>query len=288
MDKIKLSHGASAFLIAICSNLALQFVAVAFLMNLKGEALDFGNYLFMALLQVVNIAIGYILLKRIGVKKEEVLSAPKAKDTTISVLILIITLLSAYTLVVWTNYALDSIGLKAGSVRVDGYFLVLAFLVTGILAPIGEEIIYRLLLLNGLREKFSDFTAVILSALAFALMHFNPYQTVYQIAFGIALALVVIKTNNVVYSIIMHALNNVIVVLLSLFPSFDAYLLSHVGILIASFAMIIIGAIVVFFIQRAWKTNKTERKKSVGREGFSYYLIAIVVCLFMWALNFVV
>ena len=287
MNKIKLAHGTSAFLMAVCSNLAFQFIAVVFLIGLEGEALDLGNYIFMGLLQIANIAIGVTILKRAGVKKEELLLAPNVKNTAISALVLIMTLVSAYMLVIWTNYALDVIGVKSGSVRVDGYFVVLALITTGVLAPIGEETIYRLLLLNGLREKFSDFVAVLLSALAFALMHFNPYQTVYQIFFGIVLALVVIKTNNVIYSIIMHSLNNVIVVLLALLPSFDAYLISHIGLLVVAFALVAVGIVGIFFVFKAWKTKKVEREKSKGKQGVSYYIIAIVVCVIMWVLNFI-
>lgn len=287
MNKIKLSYGALAFLLAVCSNLVIQFLGSLVLLGLKGDAYDIASYFLMALLQVANIIIALFVIKKSDIKAREILCPIKAKTVGFSALVLLVTLLSSYMLVLWTNVALQNLGVTAGSVRTDGYFLILALITTGVLAPIGEEIVYRFVLLNGLKEKFSPLVAIILSAIAFAFMHFNPYQTVYQIAFGIALGLVVTKTGNIAYSIIMHALNNVTVLILSLLPSFDGYLVSHFTLLILAIALFIAGAIALYFI---FREKHQQKKESKGKEinGISYYVIALVVCSFMWLMNFVV
>lgn len=289
MNKIKLSHGSLAFLLAVISSLVIQFLGALFLANLTDDAYDVASYVLMAVLQGANIVIALLIFKKTGVEKEEILLPVKTKTAGKSALVLIVTLISSYMLVVWINLALERFGVRTGSIRVDGYFFILALIVTGILAPIGEEIVYRFILLSGLREKFSPFTSICLSAFAFAFMHFNPYQTVYQIVFGIVLGLVVTKSGNIAYSIIMHALNNVIVLLLALLPSFDGYLVSHGALLCLAIMLFVVGMVVVFFIFRS-KDRKKEPSVNYNKrkEGFVFYLIAFSICLLMWALNFMV
>ena len=70
----------------------------------------------------------------------------------------------------------------------------------------------------------------------------------------------------------MHALNNVMVLILSLLPSFDGYLISHFALLILAIALFIIGALALYFIFRE-KSLVKKASKDNEDGGISYYVV---------------
>lgn len=92
---------------------------------------------------------------------------------------------------------------------VIGGNLVLQILILAVSAPIVEEIIFRKLLLNRLRP-YGDKTAIWVSALAFALFHGNLSQALYAMVLGMIFAYVVIRTNDIRYSIALHMIINLL------------------------------------------------------------------------------
>ncbi len=89
---------------------------------------------------------------------------------------------------------------------------VLAVVFLGIFPAIGEELIFRGVILHGLRSRFNDIVAVILSALMFAIMHESLQQLVYPFILGCIMGWVVLRTGSLVSSIIIHFVNNFLVV----------------------------------------------------------------------------
>lgn len=86
-----------------------------------------------------------------------------------------------------------------------------------IVAPICEEFIFRRFLLIPLR-KLGDFPAILLSGLVFGLYHANFDQFAYATLVGIFYALIAIRRNSILPTIILHALNNFIVTTASYAP----------------------------------------------------------------------
>lgn len=78
-----------------------------------------------------------------------------------------------------------------------------------ILAPIGEELIYRGVVLR-CSAKVSQRFAIFFSAFIFGIMHSNPYQFVLGFLIGIPLAIVTIKTGSIIPAIICHMVNNLV------------------------------------------------------------------------------
>lgn len=82
------------------------------------------------------------------------------------------------------------------------------FFVAGVLiAPIMEEIIFRRLIYN----KVAGYGAgvyILWSSLTFGLFHMNFGQSLYAGAMGVIFAVVMYKTGNVLYSIILHIMIN--------------------------------------------------------------------------------
>ena len=90
---------------------------------------------------------------------------------------------------------------------VDSTPIPLIFLIMVILAPIAEELIFRKLLIDRIGH-FGDGAAIIISAVAFALMHTNIFQFFYALFVGLIFGYVYTRTRDVRYSIVMHAVLN--------------------------------------------------------------------------------
>ena len=92
------------------------------------------------------------------------------------------------------------------------------FLAVVIVAPIGEEMVFRGFLQKFLEEYWRDVTrAVLISSLIFAMIHFNPYWTIQIYLLGIILGFLSWKTKSIIPSIILHSLNNGIAFILTIF-----------------------------------------------------------------------
>ena len=82
-------------------------------------------------------------------------------------------------------------------------------LVTVILAPIFEELLFRKLLLERLSVYGSKF-AIIITAVAFGLFHGNLDQFFYATLVGLVLGYVAVKSGNWLYSVLIHMVMNLI------------------------------------------------------------------------------
>lgn len=87
-----------------------------------------------------------------------------------------------------------------------------------IIAPIVEETIFRGFLFGSLRNYFGCWTAIIISAAIFSGLHFQLVGFVPRFLLGIGLGYLYVKHNSIYPSIGLHALNNLVaVVLVSMF-----------------------------------------------------------------------
>ena len=78
---------------------------------------------------------------------------------------------------------------------------------TCICAPLGEELIFRKLLIDRAR-RYGDLTAILLSGVLFGLFHGNLFQFFYAAAVGMILAYVYTRTGKYLYCVAMHAVIN--------------------------------------------------------------------------------
>ncbi len=87
--------------------------------------------------------------------------------------------------------------------------MILTVLYAAIIAPILEETIFRKFLLNKVR-RFGDLPAMLISGLSFGFFHLNISQFFYAATLGIIFAYIAIRTNTIVYTIILHMMINTI------------------------------------------------------------------------------
>ena len=78
-----------------------------------------------------------------------------------------------------------------------------------ILAPVGEELLFRGFLQKFLENQWGDVTkAILISSLFFAAIHFNPYWLIQIYFLGVLLGYIAWKTSSVIPAIIFHMVIN--------------------------------------------------------------------------------
>lgn len=128
-----------------------------------------------------------------------------------------------------------------------------------VIPAICEELIHRGIILNGFR-RFGNFNAVLLSALFFALAHGSAMQFFYQFILGIVLGYVVIKTGSIFASMIVHFLNNAIVIIYNyISPASASSVTFNVSSAIISIVIAVISAGLLFLLIRWLKERKTDK-----------------------------
>ena len=86
----------------------------------------------------------------------------------------------------------------------DGYGLISI----AIMAPFFEEFIFRGVMLDGLLKRKSTWTAILISAALFGLVHLNPWQFVTAMIIGTLAGWVYSRTKSLIYCMIIHFANN--------------------------------------------------------------------------------
>lgn len=90
-----------------------------------------------------------------------------------------------------------------------------------ILAPFIEEILIRGFLLDGLSVKYGKAIALFVSALLFALLHFNMVQTLSAFICGIVLGWLYLHTDSILCCILAHMGYNLISYITMILPLYD-------------------------------------------------------------------
>lgn len=89
------------------------------------------------------------------------------------------------------------------------YDPVLMIIMTVIMAPIFEEIIFRGIIQKGLMNKgVEPWKAIIYASIIFGLVHGNPWQFVGAVLLGCVLGLVYYKTKSLLLPMLLHGFNN--------------------------------------------------------------------------------
>lgn len=167
---------------------------------------------FPALIAMVVFA-GYCFFTKYDPREILSVKNVKAGETVRYALIVLFFQQVSLICTIFISSGLDLIGLYVPSVDYalehDPMVYLAELLGAVILAPIGEELIYRGIVLR-CSAKISQRFAIFFSAFIFGIMHGNPYQFVLGFLLGIPLAMVTLKTGSIVPAIICHMANNLI------------------------------------------------------------------------------
>lgn len=199
-----------------------------------------------------------ISAKRKASIKNNLFKKLNLKSVFIVVLISLICLFLLSPLVNVYDAFLTSIGISEQSLSLDLNSvenLIFLILIVGVFAPICEELVFRGVILGGLK-KYGDKKAILISALLFMLMHLSLHQTIYQFVLGIILGCIFIYTGNIFATILVHFINNTSVLLINYFsPSFFEYRFLTTNYIILALVLFAVGLFFIFNLLKVLKKN---------------------------------
>ncbi|MBO5194186.1 MAG: CPBP family intramembrane metalloprotease [Bacteroidales bacterium] len=139
-----------------------------------------------------------------------------------------------------------------------------SLLSVSVFAPFFEEWLYRGMVLRGLLGRMKPVWAITVSALFFAVIHFNPWQALPAFVLGMLFGYVYYRTGSLKLTMLMHCVNNTFAVATSQMDSFKDYnsffevmpLTSYVCLLAG--CAVILAAFLILFKSRyttAWQNR---------------------------------
>lgn len=159
------------------------------------------------------------------------------------------------------------------------------FVYVGLLAPVIEELLFRKLLIDRL-HRFGDRAAILVSAVAFGLLHGNFSQLFYACFIGMLLGYVYCRTRRLRYTILLHMAINLLggVLPSALLSAQLAAGVYSVGLL----AAYLVGLVLFFnrlkqavFAPGALPPGRGSGRAMFGNTGMVLYAIAsLALCIF--------
>lgn len=189
--------------------------------------------------------------------------------------------------------------------------LIISLIAIALIPAVIEELIFRGLILRGLLGKFKPHVAIILSAAFFMLIHGGLQQTVYQFILGLLLGYVTLFAG-LQYSMLLHFLNNAIVLIINYFTTATetAFPMSALNVIVAIFMFALAVTIFVFLLKYmkiisakiAGKNKTMEREEELSDESKKakkkdvsstilnkyevfYLTVGVVFAIVVWLVN---
>ena len=205
------------YVIAVVSVFGLQFLAVTALIGWRGAPLDLERDALATLLAGVPasslalIALAFVAAGRppsLTLRLQPSRVAGRGLAMMIAGTLALSQALESLTILlgVGPGPALDWIARTMASAPPAG--LLLAVLVVGLLAPLGEELFFRGYMLTRLRQVWSPVPAILATALAFGVIHGELVHGVLAFGIGVYLGLMTERSGSVVPAVVCHAVNN--------------------------------------------------------------------------------
>lgn len=211
---------------------------------------------------LVKYFIIIILLRAYGTKENKQRSKPRLNSKAFMYTALVIVafrLIFDNSLGLWINNIAmpDFINEAFEELAISPIILILT---VAIIAPIYEEVVFRGILLKGMAKKVNPILALIVSALFFAVVHFNIPQGINAFLLGLVIGAIYLKTGSIYLSIFAHFMNNAMAITVSgLFLIQWKYAVVH-GV------FFIIGVILLVVASRGIAQNKTKNVPEIYKE----------------------
>lgn len=154
-----------------------------------------------------------------------------------------------------------------------------------------EELIFRGVIFNGLRERFSTGWSVTISSVMFMLVHGNLQQFIYPLLFGSFLALIVARTGSLLSSMLVHFVNNFLVVTFRFVENNTGFSFNLPNVwwfyLVAA-AAAAIAVVACFLVDKFYyKHQNSEKVEKIDEKISPYLYISLAIGAVMFIINVV-
>lgn len=238
--------------------------------------------------------------------KSEVLQHPNTKTYKYLGICVAIGVSSLFLLSGILNYFqlfIDKLGVESStlSYELDSPINYIISLISLALIPaICEELIFRGVLVNALKQKGATF-AIVLSSIMFAIFHFSPSQLIYPICFGLILSIVYLRTHNIIFPIILHFINNALSLSIQYFSNSSGEFVHSSAMLMYAIITFAIWISIIIWLFKDFRRNQHESDNTQSfilvnttpvedkhinyneklNNWFLYGSIAIMLCLYI-------
>lgn len=152
----------------------------------------------------------------------------------------------------------------------------LKFVFLAVVAPIGEEFIFRKQILDR-TAKMSEGASVLFSAAVFALFHGNFNQMFYAFLVGLLLGFIYVRTGNYIFCVVLHAVVNAFFGII--YPYFYELLKNDgtgyalktfsMGVIVSQWIFALIGLLLIIVYIFAHKIHLEENQFVLARSPYS-------------------
>ncbi len=146
--------------------------------------------------------------------------------------------------------------------------ILLYYLTVAIMPAFTEEFAFRGVILGSLR-KYSDGLALVVSSALFALMHGNFVQIPFTFCCGLMFGFLVIKTNSLLPSIIVHFLNNGLSVTFDLLLQYQVMSIQMINLCYGA-VILITGILSLLYIRKLSKDDQDFFRLKKADDGIPY------------------
>lgn len=109
---------------------------------------------------------------------------------------------------------------------------IITLISSGIIGPIYEELLFRYILYNRLKQKYSIKKAMVITTILFGVIHVSPVKIIYALILGLIINLSYEKNKNILAPILIHISANSIVILLNEYNTY-VLLLSIISLILS-------------------------------------------------------
>jgi membrane protease YdiL (CAAX protease family) len=230
---------------------------------------------------VIIIPITIFMLRNLPVKKD----SEKKKINLIDIIFLFIIGLGSILII--NTLRIAFLGFEQNVIILPQRFsLILLF--SCVVAAIAEEIIFRKIFLDRLRV-FGNREAVFISAFAFGLCHMNLWSFLFAFFLGLLWGQITLYSNTVRYACILHAINNIVIIILLplVFTAVPGVLINVICI------FFILSAIVIFITKKKFIITLNDTSEGAGIKNIlrspailSFIIISACTILFFFVVQF--
>lgn len=225
------------------------------------------------LLQAIYMNIAFVLIfiwYYKGRNKQQLFHKPNQSTLKYFGLCVLLGIASLFLLSGTLNYfqlLVDKLGFTSSSLSYElnspkNYLISLISL--ALIPAVCEELIFRGIITTALKQKGEIF-AIVLSSIMFAIFHFSPSQLLYPICFGLILSTVYLSTNNIIFPILLHFINNALSLSIQYFSSDTSVAFTHsMSNLIYSIVTLIIWIYLMYLLFKNFKKNKLSNDNQLN------------------------
>ena len=123
---------------------------------------------------------------------------------------------------------------------------------SGIIGPVLEELLFRGIVYNKLKQFNGIKRSMIISTIIFALMHFSIIDGLYTLFMGYLFVYVYEKTKNINYSVVIHMCSNISVICLGVIISWHNVIFNLILFVIS---LMLLVAIYLFMMMKKYTTK---------------------------------